>query len=198
MQADIERVLIDRQTIARRIDDLAAQIVADVEPDLGAPGDPEGADLMLVPILTGSIIFVADLMRQMPLRMRISMMSITSYPGKAMSSRGASVEAALTKLPDSLAGHHVLLIDDILDSGNTLRLARELIEERRPETFRTCVLLRKRREAAMSTPCDYVAFDIPDEFVVGYGLDFDDLYRNLPEICTLRQEVAAAAAEPRA
>jgi hypoxanthine phosphoribosyltransferase len=191
MQADIDQVLIDRQAIARRVDELARQIVADLEPDLSR-GE---ADLTLVPILTGSIIFVADLIRHMPLRMRISVMSITSYPGKATSSRGASVEAALTRLPESLAGHHVLLIDDILDSGNTLRLARQIVTERQPDSFRTCVLLRKKRDAAMATPCDYVAFDIPDQFVVGYGLDFDDLYRNLPEICTLRQEVAAGATE---
>ncbi len=185
MQADIERVLIDREAIAQRVHELAGQIVADLGPDAAV----EDQEITLVPILTGSIIFVSDLIRKMPLRMQIRVMSVTSYPGRATASRGASVEAALTKLPDSLEDRHILIIDDILDSGNTLSLAREMIQKRSPESLRSCVLLRKERPEAMEAAVDYVAFDIPDEFVVGYGLDYDDYYRNLPDICTLRQEV---------
>ena len=180
MQDDIERILIDRAAIETRLDELAGQII----------GDLHGAgELTLIPILTGSIIFVSDLIRRLPLKMRIRVMSVTSYPGQATTSRGASVEAALTRVPEDLSGQHVLVIDDILDSGSTLRLAVDLLRARKPADLRTCVLLRKQRPVAMAFPIDYVAFEIPDAFVVGYGLDYDDYYRNLPEICTLKPEV---------
>ncbi|MCC6682609.1 MAG: hypoxanthine phosphoribosyltransferase [Phycisphaeraceae bacterium] len=183
MQADIQSVLIDRAAIAQRLDQMSRQIVADLH---GA------ADLTLVPILTGSIIFVSDLIRRIPLKMRIRVMSVTSYPGTATTSRGAAVEAALDKVPQSLAGQHVLVVDDILDSGGTLRLVVDTLRRRGPADLRTCVLLRKQIPSAVATPVDYVAFDIPDHFVVGYGLDYDDYYRNLPDICTLRPEVVRA------
>ena len=187
MQRDIEKVLIDRHAIGRRIDQIATEIIDDLEDP--ASGDGDGPEITLVPILTGSIIFVSDLIRRLPLRMQISLISVTSYPGTATTSRGASVEAEMTKVPESLDGRHVLIIDDILDSGNTLRLATDLIQQRGPQSLRTCVLLRKQRPEAMATHVDYVAFDIPDEFVVGYGLDYDNYYRNLPDIVTLRREV---------
>ncbi|MCG8509844.1 MAG: hypoxanthine phosphoribosyltransferase [Rhodospirillales bacterium] len=187
MKADIERVLIDRQTIEARLKSLAEDITRDFSELEG--GRPE--EITLVPILTGSIVFVADLIRRLPLKMQIRLMSISSYPGKVTESRGPSVEAALTKLPESLEGLHVLLIDDILDSGRTIRLAADMLEKRNPATVRTCVLLRKQRPEALAFPVDYVAFDVPDEFVVGYGLDYNDYYRNLPEIVTLKRNVLA-------
>lgn len=190
MLEDVDRVLIDRDAIAQRVAQLAEQIAADLRREVGEEhgGDGGAAAVTLVPILTGSIIFLADLIRRLPLRMRIHVMSVTSYPGTATASRGARVEAALTRVPDSLVGQHVLLIDDILDSGGTLDLATRLLRERNPASLRTCVLLRKQHDAAMAFDIDYVAFDIPDEFVVGYGLDYDDLYRNLPDIVTLKPE----------
>ncbi len=145
--------------------------------------------LTFVPVLTGSIVFVADLIRHLPVYMQIQLISISSYPGRATSSRGATLRQDLGTLPELLCGRHVLLIDDILDSGRTLRLAVDLLRQRRPASLRTCVLLRKQRPEAMACPVDYVCFDIPDVFVVGYGLDFNDYYRNLPEIVTLRPEV---------
>lgn len=187
MQDDIDRVLIDRGAIAARIRELAEQIVADLRAEEGdRDQDPE---VTLVPILTGSVIFLSDLIRELPLRMQIRVISVSSYPGTATTARPASVQPALTNLPESLAGRHVLVIDDILDSGGTLRLVTDMIRQRRPTSVRTCVLLRKQRPEAMSFAVDYVAFDIPDEFVVGYGLDFDDYYRNLPDIVTLKPEV---------
>ncbi|MFW5683177.1 MAG: hypoxanthine phosphoribosyltransferase [Phycisphaeraceae bacterium] len=192
MQGDIERVLIDRGEIARRLDALADEVSRDLTG--GVRGEGTDGEITLVPILTGSIIFVADLMRRMPQRMRIHLLSVASYPGKSTTSRGSAVKQELTNLPASLAGQNVLLVDDILDSGGTLKLARELLSERGPASLRTCVLLRKQRPEAMACPVDYVAFDIPDEFVVGYGLDYDDLYRNLPEIVTLKR--GAIDAEP--
>jgi len=189
MQADIDHVLIDRETISRRLDDLAGQIAEDL---LAETEDGTG-EITLVPILTGSIIFLADLIRRLPIPMQIRVMSVTSYPGASMSSKGANIEAALTKLPEDLSKNHVVIVDDILDSGNTLRLVKQIIEQRNPISLRTCVLLRKTIPSAMSFEVDYVAFDIPDEFVVGYGLDFNDYYRNLPEIVTLKEHVYSQA-----
>ncbi len=189
MQADIDRVLIDRQAIGRRLDELAKTIAE----DLSAEATGGHGEITLVPILTGSIIFLADLIRRLPIRMQIRVMSVTSYPGTATSSRGASIEAQLTKLPEDLSNNHILVVDDILDSGNTLRLVNETIKQRNPVSLRTCVLLRKTIPSAMSFEVDYVAFDIPDEFVVGYGLDYNDYYRNLPDIVTLKKHVYAGA-----
>ncbi len=186
MQADIDRVLIHRDAIAARIGELGQQIAADLARD-------NDAQLTLIPILTGSIIFVSDLIRQLPLKLQIRLISVTSYPGTATSSRGATIQQALTNVPQDLRGAHVLVIDDILDSGSTLRAVRDYLRQRGPAEVRTCVFLRKQRSEAMACPVDYVAFDIPDEFVVGYGLDFDDYYRNLPDVCTLKPSVIEAA-----
>ncbi len=207
MQSDIDQVLIPREQIAERVAELAARISRDlVQADHAdrvarGTGDTDGRneasgdegsgrfEVTLIPILTGSFIFVADLIRHLPIYMQIRLLSVSSYPGRSTSTRGASVNAALTNLPDSLEGQHVLVIDDILDSGNTLKLVNDLLKQKRPASLRTCVLLRKQRPEAMAAHVDYVAFDIPDRFVVGYGLDFDDYYRNLPDIVTLRAEV---------
>ncbi|MEM1211886.1 MAG: phosphoribosyltransferase family protein [Planctomycetota bacterium] len=185
MERDIDRVLIGRDAIAARLDELAAEVAAALP--VGPDGEPE--PLMIVPILTGSFIFVADLVRRLPVRMQLSLMSVTSYPGTATRSRGSTVEEGLTKLPKSLAGQHVLVVDDILDTGGTLALVREVLGARGPASVETCVLLHKLRDDVKPPPADYTAFTIPDEFVVGYGLDYDGYYRNWPEIVTLKPEV---------
>lgn len=184
MQSDIKRVLIDRDTIARRVRELAEQITR----DYSRPGAGE-LELTLVPILTGSIIFVADLIRHLPLRMKIRVVSVSSYPGASTASKGAKLTSELNMLSESLTGSHILVIDDILDSGQTLGLVCGLLRQKGPASLKSCVLLRKLRPDAMAFPVDYVCFDIPDDFVVGYGLDYNDYYRNLPEVVTLRGEV---------
>ena len=158
---------------------MGAQIHHDLE------GLSRDGEIVMVPILTGSIIFVADLMRQLPQKVRISVVAVSSYPGTTTASKGAAIAGAL---PDGLEDKHVLIVDDILDSGSTIRLVRAEILKRRPRSVRTCVLLRKTIPSALSTPCEYVGFDIPDEFVVGYGLDYDNFYRNLPDVGTLKRE----------
>ncbi len=196
MQDDIDHVLIDRHRIALRVQELAAQIMGDLlkgVSDQGKPGYPGEPDITLVPLLTGSFIFAADLIRHLPVKLKIRLLSVSSYPGTATTSRGARIKDDLSHLPASLAGQHVLIVDDILDSGNTLKLVGQTLAAMNPASIRTCVLLRKERPQAMAFPVDYVAFDIPDEFVVGYGLDFNDHYRNLPDIVTLRREVIAHA-----
>lgn len=193
MQADLQRTLLTEAQIADRLDQLATQIERDIEHATGLsdPDHPHNT-LTVIPIMTGSFIFAADLLRRLPLRTKIFPMSASSYPGAATTSQGVSLRLADDRVPEELAGEHVLIIDDILDSGSTLRAVTAELNKRGPDTLHTCVLLRKQREQAMSFPIDYVAFDIPDEFVVGYGLDYDDQYRNLPQIATLRPEVAHA------
>lgn len=181
MLGDIDRIIIHRDQIAKRIGELGAAI----QRDLDELNRHSGAcDIVLIPVLTGSIIFIADLMRVLPSKIRISVLAASSYPGKSTQSKGVQVSS----LPDDLAGKHVLIVDDILDSGSTIRAIREQISQRHPRSLRACVLLRKTIPSALQTPCEYVGFDIPDEFVVGYGLDYDNYYRNLPDIGTLKKE----------
>ncbi len=133
MLSDIDSILIDRYQIADRIKELAIEIRRDLD-DLTAMNE----DIVLVPILTGSIIFVADLMRQLPNKLRIGVVAASSYPGTSTVSRGAKLAS---DLPEDLAGRHVLIVDDILDSGSTLRLLREEITRRHARSIRSCVLL---------------------------------------------------------
>jgi hypoxanthine phosphoribosyltransferase len=182
MQADIDRILISQHQIAHRISELASQIIHDHTP----PRISGEAEITIIPILTGAMIFCADLIRQMPIAMKIGLITVSSYPGKSLSTQGSNILGE--KLGD-VRGRHVLLIDDILDSGGTLRTVVPLLQKLEPASVKTCVLLRKDRPAARAQACDYVGFDIPDEFVVGYGLDFDNVYRNLPDIVTLRREI---------
>ena len=171
------QVLIDRDRIAARVEELAAQISRDLA-DVRVEGE-----IVLVPILTGSIIFVADLIRHLPHKIRIEVATVQSYYGEKKKVKQAKIIGAL---PTNVDGKHVLIVDDILDSGETIQLIRDELQRRNPKSIRACVLLRKQRPAAMQTPCEYVGFDIPDEFVVGYGLDYQSYYRNLPDVCTFK------------
>ena len=183
MDQRIERVLIDRRTIAERVEQMARQIADDFRARTDASG--EAPTLVLVSIMTGSVIFLADLIRHLPMMIRIKLIAASSYPGKSTASQGVTIANGL---PDDLGGQHVLIVDDILDSGRTLSAVRQLITERHPASIGICVLLRKQVPSAMAVKAEYVGFDIPDEFVVGYGLDYDDYYRNLPDVVTLKSE----------
>lgn len=178
MSDDIARILIPREQIARRIKELAADITRVYE------GDQAG--LTLVTILSGSLIFLSDLIRCLPLRMKIGLITVSSYQGTK-----PTTASILQQLNVDVAGRHVLLVDDILDTGGTLRLVRGQLAAASPKSIRTCVLLRKPSKAPPDVPADFVGFDIEDHFVVGYGLDFNDHYRNLPDIAVLREEVYA-------
>ena len=201
MRNDVERILISRHKIAERVAEVAREITHDFGAGKDEFGDPLG-QITLIPILTGSMIFVADLIRHMPFRMKIRVLSVSSYPGAATTSQGVEFNPA--QLPADLAGSSVLVIDDIFDTGHTLSAVVGAIRPLGPKVLKTCVLLKKdRSEASGPRPAvpvigpDYVCFGIPDEFVVGYGLDFNDYYRNLPDVVTLRQEVITSAAKRR-
>lgn len=182
----VTRVLVSEQQIASRVRALAGEIVSAV---------PEGGEMLVVSVMTGALFFTADLVRAMPRRLRCGIVTVSSYGGTRTSSRGASLASAL---PEGAKGRHVLIVDDILDTGGTLRLLREAMERQEPASVRTCVLLRKMRPEALATPCEFVGFDIPDVFVVGYGLDFDGGWRHLPHLAALEPHDLAPQESPAA
>src|SRR5438105_4911592 len=167
MQDDLERVLFDEATILRRLDVLAARI----------SNDYRDRELTVIAILNGSLIFMADLMRRIPLPLKLDCLSVASYHGGLQTS-GEVIFRQIA--PPDVAGRHILLLDDILDSGVTINAIREKLQTANPLSIRVCVLLRKLKERASAVDADYVGFDIADEFVVGYGLDYMERYRNLP------------------
>lgn len=178
MDRDIARILLHHDQIAARVRELAAEIAAVY--DSGEPA------LTILPILSGSIIFLADLIRELPLKMKIALVQISAYPGKTVE---AEQPRTVIDLTGDVAGRDVLVVDDILDSGRTLRRVCAMIADRRPRSIRTAVLLRKPSKAPADVQADFVGFDVEDLFVVGYGLDYDDLYRNFPHIGVLRPEL---------
>lgn len=179
MQADIERVLFDEPAIHKRLDQIAAQITADYR----------DRELTVIAVLTGSLMFVSDLLRRIPLRLKLDCLSVVSYHGKAQTSGNVTFKDM--GLPD-VAGRDVLILDDILDTGHTLAAVCETLEAAKPRSLRVCVLLSKRKQRARDVNSDYVGFEIEDEFVVGFGLDFMERYRNLPYIGVLRKELLEA------
>jgi hypoxanthine phosphoribosyltransferase len=178
MKADLERVLFDEPTILRRLDEIATQISEDYR----------GRELTVIAILNGSLMFMADLLRRIPLPLKLDCLSVASYHGKAQTSGEVIFKQIM--LPDVM-DRHVLLLDDILDSGRTLSAIREKLQTAKPRSIRICVLLQKKKARQQPVDADYVGFEIEDEFVVGYGLDFMERYRNLPCIGVLRKELIA-------
>lgn len=187
MLHDLERILIGRERIAARVHELGEQIAADLLGELRREGAEADASerIVIVPIMVGAVIFLADLMRELPMKISLGLVAVSSYPGQSLKSKGATIRG---ELPSDLAGKHVLIVDDILDSGRTLGLVRSMVMELKPASCRICVLLDKQVERAVDVKADYAGFEIPDAFVVGYGLDYDGHYRNLPDICVLRVE----------
>lgn len=178
MLDDVARVVVSERQIEARVAAMAEEIASFYA------DSKEG--VTIVTILTGSLVFLADLIRRLPIRMRVALVTVSSYAGKTMQSRGAVLESAI--LPD-LCNRDVLIVDDILDTGGTLRLVRDRLRAESPRSIRTAVMLRKRDKAPADLPVEFVGFDIEDEFVVGYGLDYDGLYRNLPYIGVLKPEL---------
>ena len=176
MQADIERVLFDEPTIRKLLDQMAAQITADYR----------DRELTVIAVLTGSLMFMSDLLRRIPLRLKLDCLNVVSYHGKAQTSGNVTFKDM--GVPDA-AGRNVLILDDILDTGHTLSAVCEKLKAAKPRSLRVCVLLSKRKQRVRDVNSDYVGFEIEDEFVVGYGLDFMERYRNLPYIGVLRKEL---------
>jgi len=175
MQEDLDRILIQEQTILRRLDELAAQITHHYR----------DRELTIIAVLNGSLIFMADLLRRIPLPLKLDCLSVASYHGGTKTT--GEVVFRQVSLPD-VTGRHILILDDILDTGLTLSAIRRKLEQAGPLSVRVCVLLEKQIPRAAPIEADYVGFKIGNEFVVGYGLDYMEQYRNLPCIGVLRKD----------
>jgi hypoxanthine phosphoribosyltransferase len=179
MRMDVDEILLTEEQIRRRLDALALEI----------QGNYIDKDLTLVAILTGSTIFVADLLRRLPMQLRLDYIGVSSYRGETRSTGELVVTKAL-KL--DVRDRDVLVVDDILDTGLTLVKVREMIQKLEPRSLAFCTFLEKDVPHRENFRADYVAFRIPNRFVVGYGLDYRERYRNLPYVGTLRPEAIAA------
>ena len=176
MPGDLERVLFDEPAINRRLGELAEQI----------SNDYRDRNLTVIAVLNGSLIFMADLLRRIPLPLKLDCLSVASYHGVRQTS--GEVIFKQVALPDVI-DRDILILDDILDSGHTLAAIRDKLDTAKPRSIRICVLVSKKKQRARQVKVDYVGFEIEDEFVVGYGLDFMEGYRNLPYIGVLRKEL---------
>jgi hypoxanthine phosphoribosyltransferase len=180
---DLAKILITQEQLQTRIAELGAAIGRDYA----------GKDLLLVCILKGGVLFLSDLIRAIPIPHAIDFMAISSYGGTRTESSG--VVRIILDLNANIANRNVLLVEDIIDTGRTLTYIAELLKTRNPASIKICTLLNKPSRREVDVPLDYIGFDIPNEFVVGYGLDFNEIYRNLPFIGVLKVELYARPSE---
>lgn len=178
MKEDVLRVLLSEDEIREKVRELGGKITADYK----------NSNLMLVTVLKGAVVFLADLMRQIDVPAEIDFMVVSSY-GSGVKSSG--VVKIVKDLDVPLAGKDILIVEDILDSGLTLSYIKELLESRGPRSIRIATLLDKPSRRKVDLQADYIGFSVPDEFVIGYGLDYDEKYRNLPFVGVLKPSVYA-------
>ncbi len=176
MRSDIDKVLIGEDELKKIVLELGRKI----------SGDYKGKDLLLVSVLKGSIVFMADLMRAIDVPCRIDFMSVSSY---GAASKSSGIVRIIKDLDNSVEGKELLIVEDILDSGKTLSYICEILRARNPASIRICTLLDKPERREVNVDADYVGIAVPNEFVVGYGLDYQELYRNLPFVGVLRPEI---------
>jgi hypoxanthine phosphoribosyltransferase len=181
---DIAQILLTEEQISTRVAELGARITADYQ----------GRPVTLVSVLKGSLPFMADLMRAIDLPLRIDLMEVSSYGGATTESSG--LVRILKDLSASIAGEDVLIVEDIIDTGLTLNYLIRYLRGKNPKTLRICTLLDKPARRLVEIPVDYIGFEIPDQFVIGYGLDYGEVYRNLRFVGVLKPEVYGAAGEP--
>ena len=179
---DIESVLLSEAEVKARVAELGAEVGAQYRDSIGA----DGQDLLLVTVLKGAVMFVTDLARAIPLPTQLEFMAVSSY-GSSTSSSG--VVRILKDLDRDIHDRDVLIVEDIVDSGLTLSWLLRNLATRHPRSLKVCTLLRKLDAVRTDVPIEYVGFDIPNEFVVGYGLDYAERYRDLPYIGTLDPKV---------
>ena len=176
MHADIKEVLFNRDDIAGIVKRIASEISEDYK----------DKNLLLVCVLKGSICFMADLMRAITIPCNIDFMAVSSY-GSGTKSSG--VVKIIKDLDKSIEGKDLLIVEDILDSGNTLYYLKEILSARKPNSIKICTLVDKPERREADIKADYIGDSVPNEFIVGYGLDYDEYYRNLPFIGVLKESV---------
>jgi hypoxanthine phosphoribosyltransferase len=176
IHADVEEVLLTEEQIQARVAELGIQLTADYA----------GRDPVLISVLKGSIVFLADLVRGMELSLSIDIMEVSSYGAATESSGQVRI---LKDLSNAIEGRHVIVVEDIIDTGLTLNYLLRYLREKQPASLTICCLLDKPARRLTEIPIDYIGFTIPDRFVVGYGLDYGERYRNLPYVGVLRPSV---------
>lgn len=179
MLKDIERVIYSEELIRERVKELGAQISKDYE----------GKNLLLVSVLKGSIVFMADLIRAIDIPCEIDFMDVSSY-GSGTKTTG--VVRIVKDLDKAIEGYDLLLVEDILDSGLTLEYIINMLADRNPNSIKICTLFNKTERRVAKIDADYIGLKVPNEFIVGYGLDYNEKYRNLPYIGVLKREVYSA------
>ena len=172
MAIRIGKILVTEEDIKRRVSELGKEISSDYE----------GRIPVLVSVLKGGIIFLSDLVRELTVLHEIDFMSVSSYDGGTDSS---GVVRILADLSINIEGQDVIIVEDIVDTGLTLDYIRHILLARHPKSLRICTLLDKRARRKIAVPIDYIGFEIPDEFVIGYGLDYEQKYRHLPYVAIL-------------
>ena len=176
MHKDVKQILYTEEELRRRVKELGSQITADYY----------GRRPMLISVLRGSYIFMADLTRAINLDLTVDFMVVSSYGAGTVSSGQVEIKKDLS---DSIEGRDLIIVEDILDSGNTLYYLLEVLRARKPASIRLCTLMDKPERRTKPITADYAGFTIPDAFIVGYGLDFNERYRNLPYIGVLKESV---------
>lgn len=176
MHKDVLKVLLTKEQIAQRTKELAEQINKDYA----------GKSVLMICILRGAVLFFADLARLLNVDVRLDFMAVSSY-GAGTSTSG---EVRIVKdVSQPIEGLHVILVEDIIDTGHTLKYLKRLMESRNPASLKICALLDKPSRRETDLQGDYVGFEVPNEFVVGFGLDYAERYRNLPDVCVLKPEI---------
>ena len=176
MNKDIKKILIEEKILQAKVAELGAKVTEDYR----------GKDLLIVCVLKGAVIFTSDLIRKIDLPLDIDFMAISSYGANTKSS---GVVRILKDLDMSIEGKHVLIVEDIIDSGLTLAYMIENLKSRGPASVEICTILDKKERRTIDLDIKYTGFVVPDEFVVGYGLDYAEKYRNLPYIAVLKEEI---------
>lgn len=176
MEKDILKILISEEEIRQRVKELGTEITEDYK----------NRDLMIIGVLKGCMVFLSDLVREIKLPLIMDFMVVSSY---GSSTKSSGVVRIIKDLEQDIMDKDVLIIEDIVDSGLTLSYLIEILKSRNPRSVKVCSLLDKPERRKSSVSIDYTGYRIPNEFVVGYGLDFDEVYRNLPYVCVLKPEI---------
>lgn len=176
MVQDVKHILYSEEVLAQKVEELGSRIAEDYR----------GKDLLVIGVLKGANVFMGDLIRKIDIPMQIDFIAASSY---GHSTESSGVVKIIKDLDYSIEGKHVLLVEDIIDTGLTLKYLTENFNSRKPASLKICTLLDKPERRKADIDVAYKGFDIPDEFIVGYGIDFAEKYRNLPYVATLKEEV---------